>query len=155
MECCPQHVELWLAFARLESYEAARRILNKARQQIPTDASIWITAAKLEEAHGNAAMVPKIIDRSIASLTANSVVIDREAWLKVSAPSPPSRAQSHTVEPIQVLPLALSHLHELAFGSSLLSAGTGLTPSRSRRALGMVPAGHPVTGLQMTLIRAQ
>jgi len=82
VECCPQHVELWLAFARLESYEAARRILNKARQQIPTDASIWITAAKLEEAHGNAAMVPKIIDRSIASLTANSVVIDREAWLK-------------------------------------------------------------------------
>ncbi len=83
MECCPQHVELWLAFARLESYEASRRILNKARQQIPTDASIWMTAARLEEAHGNADMVPKIVDRSIASLTANSVIIDREAWLKV------------------------------------------------------------------------
>ena len=49
MECCSQHVELWLAFARLETYEAARKILNRARQTIPTDASIWITAAKLEE----------------------------------------------------------------------------------------------------------
>ena len=103
MECCPQHVELWLAFARLESYEASRRILNKARQQIPTDASIWMTAARLEEAHGNADMVPKIVDRSIASLTANSVIIDREAWLKVllahcapppSVPSMPARSPS-------------------------------------------------------------
>ena len=83
MECCPQHVELWLAFARLETYDAARKILNKARQQIPTDASIWITAAKLEEAHGKTAMVDKIIKNSIKSLTANSVVIDRESWLKV------------------------------------------------------------------------
>ena len=45
-----QHVELWLALARLESYENARKVLNKARQAIPTDASIWITASKLEEA---------------------------------------------------------------------------------------------------------
>lgn len=85
VECCPQHVELWLAFARLETYDAARKILNKARQQIPTDASIWITAAKLEEAHGKPTMVEKIIKNSIKSLTANSVVIDREAWLKVGA----------------------------------------------------------------------
>lgn len=48
--CGVQHVELWLALARLESYENARKVLNKARQAIPTDASIWITAAKLEEA---------------------------------------------------------------------------------------------------------
>jgi len=45
-----QHVELWLALARLESYAAARVVLNRARQAVPTDASIWITAAKLEEA---------------------------------------------------------------------------------------------------------
>ena len=45
-----QHVELWLALARLESYANARVVLNKARQAVPTDASIWITAAKLEEA---------------------------------------------------------------------------------------------------------
>ena len=50
LRSCAQHVELWLALARLESYENARKVLNKARQAVPTDASIWITAAKLEEA---------------------------------------------------------------------------------------------------------
>ena len=43
-------MELWLALARLESYANARVVLNRARQAVPTDASIWITAAKLEEA---------------------------------------------------------------------------------------------------------
>jgi hypothetical protein len=32
---------------------AAAQVLNKARQAVPTDPSIWITAAKLEEAQGN------------------------------------------------------------------------------------------------------
>lgn len=40
VECCPQHVELWLALARLESYENARKVLNKARQAIPTSAEV-------------------------------------------------------------------------------------------------------------------
>ncbi len=48
--CARQHVELWLALARLESYANARVVLNRARQAVPTDVSIWITAAKLEEA---------------------------------------------------------------------------------------------------------
>jgi pre-mRNA-processing factor 6 len=38
-------------------------VLNKARENIPTDRQIWITAAKLEEANGNTNMVAKIIDR--------------------------------------------------------------------------------------------
>ena len=37
--------------------------MNKARENIPTDSSIWITAAKLEEANGNEKMVMKIIER--------------------------------------------------------------------------------------------
>ena len=43
VECCPQHVELWLALARLETYENARKVLNKARQAVPTSAEVWIT----------------------------------------------------------------------------------------------------------------
>ena len=39
------------------------QVLNKARENIPTDRQIWITAAKLEEANGNISMVTKIIDR--------------------------------------------------------------------------------------------
>ena len=38
-------------------------MLNKARENIPTDRQIWITAAKLEEANDNISMVTKIIDR--------------------------------------------------------------------------------------------
>ena len=56
-------VQLWLALAKLESYENARRVLNKARENIPTDRKIWISAAKLEEANNNMVNVNKIIDR--------------------------------------------------------------------------------------------
>lgn len=77
VECCPQHVELWLALAKLETYENAKKVLNKARQAVPTDTSVWVTAAKLEEAQGNLKMVYKIISRGIESLRANGVVIDR------------------------------------------------------------------------------
>jgi hypothetical protein len=52
-----------LALARLETYENARKVLNKARENIPTDRQIWITAAKLEEANGNIHMVEKIVER--------------------------------------------------------------------------------------------
>jgi len=39
------------------------KVLNKARENIPTDRHIWISAAKLEEAQENYHMVPKIIER--------------------------------------------------------------------------------------------
>ena len=39
------------------------QVLNKARENIPTDRHIWISAAKLEEANENFHMVPKIIER--------------------------------------------------------------------------------------------
>lgn len=35
VECVPRAVELWLALARLEDYENAKRVLNKVR------ASAW------------------------------------------------------------------------------------------------------------------
>ncbi len=78
-------MELWLALARLETYDNARKVLNRARLAVPTSAAIWINAAKLEEANGNAKMVDKIIERAIKSLTANSVVISRDKWLEVGA----------------------------------------------------------------------
>ena len=82
VECCPQHVDLWLALARLETYDQARRVLNKARETLPTEPAIWINAAKLEEANGNKAMIGKIVERAVKSLTSHGVTIDREYWLK-------------------------------------------------------------------------
>lgn len=57
-------------------------MLNKAREHIPTERQIWITAAKLEEAHDNMKMVDKIIERSIVSLKANMVDINRCVWYR-------------------------------------------------------------------------
>ncbi|XP_039250492.1 pre-mRNA-processing factor 6-like [Styela clava] len=82
VECCPLSTELWLALAKLESYTNARKVLNKAREHIPTDRQIWITAAKLEEANNNLKMVDKIIERSITSLKANMVDVNKEQWMK-------------------------------------------------------------------------
>ena len=84
VECCPQHVELWLALARLESYKNAQKILNRARQAIPTSADVWITASKLEESQGNENAPFKIIPRALKSLQSNGVVIDRQWWMKAA-----------------------------------------------------------------------
>lgn len=81
VEMVPQSVEMWLALARLETYDKARVVLNRARQVIPTEPAIWIMAAKLEEANGNSKNVDAIISKSVKSLAAHQVVIDREAWL--------------------------------------------------------------------------
>lgn len=40
VECCPGSTELWLALAKLETYENARKVLNKARENIPTDRQV-------------------------------------------------------------------------------------------------------------------
>ena len=61
---------------RLETYENARRVLNKAREHIPTDRQIWITAAKLEEANGNEKMIDKIIGRYPYILSCHTNVVE-------------------------------------------------------------------------------
>lgn len=58
------------------------KVLNKARENIPTDRQIWLTAAKLEEANGKTDMIEKIVERALSSLKANMVEINREQWLK-------------------------------------------------------------------------
>ena len=44
---------------------AYTQVLNKARENIPTDRQIWITASKLEESQENLHMVPKIVERGV------------------------------------------------------------------------------------------
>jgi pre-mRNA-processing factor 6 len=39
--------------------------LNNAREALPTDYTIWVNAAKLEEAQGNVSIVLKIIGRAV------------------------------------------------------------------------------------------
>ena len=65
-------LQLWMALARLETYSNARKVLNKARENIPTDRQVWISAAKLEEAHDNIPMVEKIIDRGMTFILSSN-----------------------------------------------------------------------------------
>ena len=51
-------------------------MLNKAREHIPTDRQIWITAAKLEEANGNEKMIDKIIGRYPYILSCHTNVVE-------------------------------------------------------------------------------
>ena len=39
------------------------QVLNRAREHIPTDRHIWLSAAKLEETRGVSEMVDKIVER--------------------------------------------------------------------------------------------
>ena len=48
VECCPLHVELWVALARLETYDMAKKVLNRATEKLLKEPAIWIAAAKLE-----------------------------------------------------------------------------------------------------------
>lgn len=73
MKCVPDSTDLWLALAKLETYENARTVLNEAREAVPTDHTIWVNAAKLEEAQGNNQLVDKIINRAIKKLSKNGV----------------------------------------------------------------------------------
>ena len=61
----PDSTELWLTLAKLETCENARSVLKEAREAILTDHTIWIHAAKLEEAEGNNNLVDKIINRAL------------------------------------------------------------------------------------------
>ena len=74
VECVPHSVDMWLALARLETYENARKVLNQAREAVPNELAIWITACKLEESHGATAQtVDRIVDKALQSLRPYSV----------------------------------------------------------------------------------
>jgi len=64
----PRSTELWLALAKLENYEKARAVLNRASQANPNDHTIYVAAAKLEEAQANTEMVPKLIHKAVRNL---------------------------------------------------------------------------------------
>lgn len=73
---------MWLALAKLETYENAKRVIQKARKALPTDHSLWIAAAKLEEAEGkDATYIEKMIARGIQVLKKNDYIVNRDDWI--------------------------------------------------------------------------
>lgn len=49
-------------------FHVRAQVLNQARQAVPTERATWVTAAKLEEANGNAHLVPRIVEKMVVSL---------------------------------------------------------------------------------------
>jgi pre-mRNA-processing factor 6 len=73
---------LWLRLAKLEEFDEAKNVLNNAISTIPTDHTIWISAAKLEESQGNTKKVSDIVKRAFKKLIKMSAEITREQWLQ-------------------------------------------------------------------------
>lgn len=83
VECYPKSVDLCFAWvARLKTYENARNVLNKARENISIDQQILTTTAKRKEASGIKHVVDEIIERALTPLSASGVEINVEDWLK-------------------------------------------------------------------------
>lgn len=59
-------------------FDVCRKVLNQAREAVPTERATWITAAKLEEANGNGHLVGRIVEKMIVSLDQYQVIIDRD-----------------------------------------------------------------------------
>jgi pre-mRNA-processing factor 6 len=83
VEKVPDSVDMWLTLAKLETYENAKQVLNRARRALPADRTIWIAAAKLEESQ-NAPKdrVERIIEKAIAVLAKHNAIVTRQQWLK-------------------------------------------------------------------------
>jgi pre-mRNA-processing factor 6 len=65
----------------MESYEEAKEVLNRAISAIPLDHTIWISAAKLEEANGHAQKVYEVVKRAFKKLKRMGATITRDEWL--------------------------------------------------------------------------
>lgn len=84
MECVPSSINMWLALAKLEVYDKAKQILNKARRAIPNEITIWIHAAKLEEAQFPdtcGKQVEELIERSVRALLKYDVEVPLQKWI--------------------------------------------------------------------------
>jgi len=63
-------------------FSRAKQVLNNARKKLPTELKIWITAAQLEESHGNSERAEKVMTRAISDLKQHGVVFGRDKWLE-------------------------------------------------------------------------
>ncbi|KRX04348.1 hypothetical protein PPERSA_03588 [Pseudocohnilembus persalinus] len=71
---------MWLALAKLETYQKAREVLNRARNILPMEASFWIAAAKLEESVGkDQQLIDKVILKGIKVLQQNKAQLIQAA----------------------------------------------------------------------------
>src|SRR5437762_5811458 len=81
-ELIPFSVELWLALSHLETYQNARKVLNKARKAVRTSYEIWIAAMRLEEQQGSDNRLDPLMSRALSELEESGGALSRERWLE-------------------------------------------------------------------------
>jgi pre-mRNA-processing factor 6 len=73
---------MWLALAKLENYDKAKIVLNQARKHLPTDHSIWIHAAKLEESEGrDQIVIQNLLKNGMRVLKKHGSHIIKDEWI--------------------------------------------------------------------------
>ncbi len=83
LECIPEALELWIALSKMESYETARKILNKARKSCAPSFRIWLEAMKLEELNGSEfKVISNLLENSIADLKSFSIDFTSQQWFE-------------------------------------------------------------------------
>ncbi|KAI3941813.1 hypothetical protein MKW98_030543 [Papaver atlanticum] len=75
VECCPWHIEFWIALARLETYDNAKKVLNKAREKLSKrdwialarlgNSDVWMKEAEAAERAGSVLTCQAIIRNTI------------------------------------------------------------------------------------------
>jgi pre-mRNA-processing factor 6 len=82
VEILPQSVELWLALARLEPFEQAKAVLNKAGAANLTSVELRIAAAHLVEKEGGSdEAIDSTVISAVQKLRSRGVLFTREQWL--------------------------------------------------------------------------
>jgi len=82
IEVLPDDIEIHLAYAKLHSYEEAKKILNDANKHFKNrERAIWIYAARLEEANGSGSNCEPIISRAIKKISKIHKILKREEWM--------------------------------------------------------------------------
>ncbi|CAB4253129.1 similar to Saccharomyces cerevisiae YBR055C PRP6 Splicing factor, component of the U4/U6-U5 snRNP complex [Maudiozyma barnettii] len=88
LEFVPQSLHLWTILIKVEEYNEAKILLNRARKLIPNNIKIWLLAIELEETHGNNDIsvfkLMKILNKGFEQLSANSISITFEDGLRIS-----------------------------------------------------------------------
>ena len=83
VQCVPHSIDFWLALAKLEKYEDAKKVLNNALKNNKSSALIiWVNAAMLEEAHSSdEKKVNGIVLNAMSSISEEGIKIGEDQWI--------------------------------------------------------------------------
>lgn len=82
VNCVPHCLDFWIQLAKLENYDNAKLVLNRARKAFPLEHKIWVYAAMLEESEQRYENIDLVLSRAMKVMEKNGQKIKREDWLE-------------------------------------------------------------------------